>query len=302
MKREEIITKWQEKIEENFHGPKGIVGERLLNLMDIEDEVHSEIVNFYKGYVRLMDAFLDFYMESIDSLSSRKANDWSSKNVLITVFHIATFRRFRASYQLFWRGYFIDGMSLLRAIFENVLQIVSINNGLISVDDVFGNLKIEDSKGISIEEMQKTIRKNILEIDKKVNENLIGEKSGLSEATKSGLHNFIRQLHNSVHKSKTFILHYYEPWIKGEKPMPKYPTFDMELASLYLAHSTNIGWMCTRILPLIQAVPSEFSSEWRHKYKVLDESFELAVVSANTKISRAVLELVNKKLDFNFMI
>ena len=57
---EETITKWQERIEETFHGPKGIVGERLLDLNDIEDEVYSEIVSYYKGYVMLMDAFLGF--------------------------------------------------------------------------------------------------------------------------------------------------------------------------------------------------------------------------------------------------
>ena len=298
----EVISKWQERIEETFHGPKGIVGEKLQDLMVIEDEVGVELVTYYKGYVRLMDSFLDFYMESIDHLSSREAVDWSKKDVLTTVFHIATFRRFRASYKLFWSGYFIDGLSLLRAIFENVLQIVSVYNERISIDDVFGNLKIEDSKDMSIEEIQKTLRTNIFKTDKKVSENLIGKKSGLSQATQSRLEAFMWQLHNSVHKSKTFILHHYAPWIRGEKHMPKYPTFDIDLSSLCIAYSTYIGWMCTRILPTIQRVPCEFPSGWITKYKVLDESFETAVLSANTDASRAIQELVIKKLDFYDMI
>lgn len=296
------ITKWQRRIEETFHGKSGIVGERLLKLDLNEKLLAKKLTVCFSGYMCLMDAFLAFYLETLERLTSRESSKWTKIKAVITGIHVATFWRFRASYLIFWDGYFIDAVSLLRGIFENILQIVALKLGLISIDEVFGKLKLEESETLTDEEIYKRILKYTKESDRKVRNKLIGKGSGLSLTAIEDLNIFERLLHSSVHKSKFNIVRYCWRWIRGEHPLPLYPIYDEDHATIYINLSMFIGWMLSKTFPLLQINDKEFSDEWHKKYQILDKSFKEAIAEFPKRLGRSVEELVTKKFDELFKL
>lgn len=296
---EDRVTKWQHRIEETFRGPSGIVGERLLKLKNVESQIFEYMLERFSGYVRLMDAFLDFYIETLQNVATRERSKWTTMISVLSGIHIPTFWRFRASYLIFWDGYFIDAVSLLRAILENVLQISALKHEIITLDEVFGKLKSEDSKNLSEEEAYKLIRKNIKKSDTKVYSQLIGKNSGLSANAIKDLETFFRLLHNAVHKSKLNFLWFWGPWSRCERGFPIFPKYNEDTATLYTNSSMFIGWMVTRTFPLLQINPKEFPKNWHSKYQVLDESFKEAVANFPKRLGHSVEELIAKKFNFN---
>lgn len=294
------VANWQDRIYETFQESSGIVGERLLKLRDVEVQLTQDLLGRFHGYVNLMDAFLDFYIETLQKSAARRDSKWPEITPVFTAIQIASFWRFRASYLIFWDGYFIDAVSLLRAIFENVLQIAALKLRIITIDDVFGKLKTNQSKKLSEEKIHKIIRKHVFASDKIVYSQMIGEHSGLSPEAIKKFRVFVRLLHNSVHKSKLNLLLYYGPWLRGERSLPIFPKYDEDPASLYTNMSLFIGWMVVRTLPLLQIYDSEFSDNWYKKYQILDESFQEAVADFPKRLGRSVEELIASKFDFGY--
>ena len=294
------IAEWQQRIEKTFCGESGFVGERLFRLKLIEDQVGKQLVYRFSGYLCLIDAFLDFYLETLQNVASRKPYKWTERKSLITGIHVPTFWRFRASYLIYWNGYFIDALSLLRAIFENILQVVALESGIISRDEVFGKLRVEEAQNLSDEESDKLIRKYTKKSDAKVRSHLIGEKSGLSSIAIKDLKDLVKLLHSSVHKSKLNIVWYYRPWLRGKRSLPIYPEYNEDLASIYINISTFIAWMLSKTFPLMQINDKEFSFKWYSKYQILDESFKEAIAGFPKRLGRSIEELVAKKFDFGF--
>lgn len=296
----EKVARWQSRIKKTFCGELGVIGEQLLKLKSVENQLAEELIERFSGYVCLMDAFLDFYLETIQNVASRKSSEWAEIKTVITGIHVPTFWRFRASCLIFWDGYFIDALSLLRAIFENILQIVSLESGIISIDEVFGKLKVEESRDLSDKEIHRLIRKYTRNSDRKVRTQIIGEKSGLSSTAVEDLKVFERLLHSSVHKSKLDIVWYYGPWLRGERGFPLYPEYSEDRATLYINFSMLIGWMLSKTFPLLQIKVKEFSDNWYSKYRILDKSFEEAIAGFPKRLGRSVEELVAKKFNFGF--
>lgn len=294
------IAKWQHRIEKKFCGELGVVGERLLKLKSIENQLAEELIKKFSGYVCLMDAFLDFYLETLQIVARRTSSKWIEVKAVMTGIHVPTFWRFRAGYIIFWDGYFIDALSLLRAIFENILQIVALEFGIISVDEVFGKLKVENSRNLTDNEIHRLIRKYTRNSDRNVRTQIIGEKSGLSSTAVEDLRVFERLLHSSVHKSKLDIVWYYGPWLRGERGLPLYPEYSEDRATLYINFSMFIGWMVSKTFPLLQIKVKEFSDDWYSKYRILDKSFEEAIAGFPKRLGRSMEELVAKKFDFGF--
>ena len=294
----EEVAAWQKRLEETFRGPTGIVGERLLKLEGVEHTLGTHLTSTFVGYLTLMDSFFDFYLESIHLTAARKKESWPEITPFVTATHITAFWRFRASYLIFWKGYFIDGLSLLRSVFENVLQIAALKHGCLKLDQVFGGIKVDEAAELPPEKVAKILRTNIIACDKAVRDKLIGEKSGLSADTQEDMFVFQEILHGAVHKSKLNLYRLFIPWVRGEKSLPIYPTYDEDAASLYMNPSQAIGWMVVRTLPLLQTEPGEFPAQWQEKWQILDDSFKVMIGAHPKRMARSVEEVVGKKFIF----
>ncbi len=297
MKPDEIAA-WRKRLEDTFKGPTGIIGERLLQLQGIEHAMGARLTSTFVGYLTLMDSFFDFYMESIESIRARRKEKWPELAPFVTATHITAFWRFRASYLLFWAGYFIDGLSLLRSVFENVLQIAALKHGIIALKDVFGGLRVDEAAELPPDKVEKLIRNNIIKSDKTVRDNLLGGKSRLSLETREDMVVLQEILHGAVHKSKLNLYRLFGPWVRGKQGMPIYPTYDKDAASLYMNPSQGIGWMVIRTLPLLQIEPGEFPDPWQGKWQVLDDSFKVMVGAYPKRMGRSFEEVVATKFTF----
>jgi len=292
------IDQWRQRLEETFHGPNEIVGERLMDLKNIEDENYHNLLKNVSGYICIMDSFLDFYIETLQNIAARNKIRFSELNKIYIGIHISNFWRYRSSYLIFLQGYFIDALSLLRGVIENAFDIASLQAGIITIDSLFGELKIEDCRNLSNEDAEKIIKNNIHKADKKVKSYIMGQESGFSKKVLNSLNSFLRLMHKSVHKSKINILSYYLPWAKGKSILPIFPIYNETLASLYVNSSQFIAWMLLRTFPLLQIYESEFSKNWHYKYKVLNESFQEAIANFPKQLGRSIEELIEKKFNF----
>jgi len=148
------VAKWQKRIEDTFFGPSGVVGESIFKLKQNEDTLERRYVQNedtlfnllfkdFRGYAYLMDAFFGFYADTFELIKKRQERKWPNKISLITGIHVPTFWRFRASYIIFWKGYFVDAIDLLRSILENALTIIALNKDIITVENAFGDIHKE---------------------------------------------------------------------------------------------------------------------------------------------------------------
>src|SRR4051812_13468952 len=105
MKRSlEDINRWQTALENAFRGPRGLVGERLCALQDAERRAQDTGIKEFSGFVTTADACFDFAIQSLDLLASPPG----VYHLIRTPVLVASVSRMRASYVLFWMGYYFD--------------------------------------------------------------------------------------------------------------------------------------------------------------------------------------------------
>jgi len=290
------VAKWLKKIEETFTGPSGVIGERGLLLQQKEKYNYEYLITQFKGYVRLMDAFFDFIIDTLNNISINKETKDKEMLAFSTSLQIITFWRFRASYNIFWQGYFIDALSLLRSVLETTFQIAALEVNVIKLDDIFGNLRKNMFEEMSEEAIKRILNTNLSKTDKKVNDYLYGPASGLSPDAQDDIKSLIFILHNAVHKSRLNVALYYGPWARGEKHMPIFPEYDEDAATCYMNDSQFIGWMIVKSLFLLR--DDSFPGDWMKKFTILDESFKFAIAGFKKRTGRSIEELILKKFTF----
>lgn len=292
------MAEWVNRIDKAFVGKDGIVGgDHLMDLIKHEQAMSQHLMRQFRGYLRLMDAFFDSYVETFRETSGREETKWPEKIIVFTLTHVATLWRFRASYSCFWNGYYEDAKGLLRAVLENALTIAALQWQTIEIKELFGDGASLQRSNLSEEKIYKLIRTRISKCDKKVRSAIIGPGSGLSSAAQRDLGLFVQGLHMAVHKGQTNFLWGFKKWVY-KQPLPFFPPWDESLASLYLNSSAFLGWMILRTLPLLQFEDGEFSDRWLKRYQVLDESFREMVADFSKTLGRSVEELLQKKFDF----
>jgi len=286
------VAKWLRRIEDTFSGQTGIVGEGMLKLEQREAELFKSLFNTFRGYVHLMDSFFGFYIETFEFIKKRQVRKWPDRVAVITAIHIPTLWRFRASYTVFWKGYFIDAVGLLRGVLENALSIIALNKGVITAKNAFLDISEEKIKSGKVDWRETKLGRE--RTDNKIRDALLGNKSSLSDDTKQEFRGIFNLMHNSVHRSRINILRYYVPWARGEKPFPLMPVYDEDLASLYANLSTFFAWILTKTFPFLEIQSNEFAEDWRKRHKILDESFEESVGNLPKKAGRSWEEFITK--------
>lgn len=286
------VAKWQRRIKDTFAGPAGIVGESICKLEGREKALSDFLYNRLCGYVSLMDAFFGFYTDTLELTKKRQDTKWPSRIPVITAFHIPTFWRFRASYIIFWKGYFIDAFGLLRGVLENALSIIALDKDIITAKTAFSDIPEEKMKSGNIDPRE--IKLGRTRTDNRIRNALVGSKSPLSREAKKEFTELFDLMHNSVHRSRINILRYYVPWARGEKPFPLMPFYDEDLATVYANVSTFFAWILTKTFPFLEIKSNEFPEAWRNKYKILDESFDESIRNFPKKSGRNWEEFMTK--------
>jgi len=282
---------WLNRLKNEFYDDGFLLSTNYLDLINNEKILENDLKsNYYYGFSRLMPAFFSFCIDTYLCLTNRKIKNLPYKCILYNIIHIPTFWRLRASYMIFWKGYYVSAAELLRGVIENLFTIIAVENKLIPEKDaVMYYSDMNENEKITYKEMEKRIRKT----DDIIKNALYGPDSKLSSKTKEIIKEIImKSLHNCVHKSNNAIALYTRDWINGS-PFPIFPRYHQDLSRLYSNIAILFGWIFLKTLPLLEFEENEFSEEWGKKYQVLDELFKDSVASLPLETGRAIEEFVS---------
>ena len=282
---------WISRLKTEFYDDESLLSKNYLDLINNEKILENDLKsNYYYGFSKLMPAFFNLCIDTYLCLANRKIENLPYKNILFNIIHIPTFWRLRASYMIFWKGYFVSASELLRAVIENLFTLIAVENKLVLEQDaVMYYSDLKENEKINHKEIEKRIRKR----DNMIREAFFGKDSKLSTEAKVVIKDeIIKSLHNCVHKSSNEIALYTRDWFKGI-PFPIFPRYHQDLSRLYSNIAFLFGWIFLKILPLLKLEENEFSEEWKKKYKILDGLFEDAVDSLPLRAGRAIEEFVS---------
>jgi hypothetical protein len=89
----------------------------------------------------------------------------------------------------------------------------------------------------------------------------------------------------------------------GIEPLPVLPRFEESEFAMFLNRYCEVGWMVHRLTTTLQPPGAQLPTAWMEKWRVLDDSFEIAVNSLTQqfgkKIGASIVELVKAKFPFN---
>jgi len=283
---------WLSRILEAFKGPTGISSERVFSLGEIEKQHAASLFKLNGGYAALMDAFLDLYLQTLEEFCEHPQRP----TPYVRTIFLATFWRFRAAYIIFWKGYYFDAASLLRAIFENILFYGAVMNDVLPETALFDVPEFDAT--LPKRKKEKIAAKHQQEIARLVQSKMIGSDSGLSVSVQEGLRNILGLLHSHVHRAESNIVSILMQGIRGDA-IPLIPAVDIDKASIFNNSSVFAGWAMTRLLPFLSE-PGLFSSNWHSRYQVVDESFAHFMASFDKDFARTVESFIEQKMTFSF--
>lgn len=283
-----------------FSGPSGIIAESLLKFIELEQEYERYFIKKFRGHDVLLNSFEGFYIETLKlaaELSGKRPMSDTLK--FIIAMHVVSFRRFRASQILYLKGYPFDAVSLLRGLFEIVLELATIGHGDMTVNDIYKTLSGKEIETLSEKQKRNKIRTHTFEVQRKINDKLIGKDSGLTPTTIENIEIWKWLLHNSVHKSFSAIASQCGDWLGGKSDLSLLPDINDKEAAQYINMSRIIAWMLLRTFPLLQSKSEEFGLDWKNKYLVLDDSFRRWDMGLASQLLNSIKEFIEGKLDFN---
>lgn len=300
------VAKWQKQLEDTF-SMDGIVGTRLMTIIEMEKAYSRYVINKFHGYRVLTDSYFDFYMETLQ-LANDKANmnDFPShvpSYSSVFLFYVMNFRRLRAAENLFLCGYPLDGYALLRDMKDRAICIGAVINRLGSFSALFLGERPMDDQGKELTRDEYiAVSKDREKKERAVRKQMIGEESGLTAEQIYELKRWEKLFHEEVHGSRFSYFMEGGPWLKGEKTLSLGPIPNNPSVGMYMNRSSEIDWMIFRTLPFLQLSSGAFGEEWARKWRILDESFKTAIEELGhmkKKIAWAIIEVVNRKFNFS---
>ena len=299
------VAEWQKRLEDTF-SEDGLIGKRLLNIIEMEKEYGQYVMQKFSGYRFLTESFFDFYIETLQA-----ANDWISMNGTpsdapsyssVFLFYVMSFRRLRAAENLFLCGYPMDGYALLRDMKDRAICMGAIMNRLGSFSSLYlGERHIDDQGKTLTRDEYIAVSKRRAKKERAVRKQMIGEESGLTAEQIYELKRWEKLFHEEVHGSRFSYFMEGGPWLKGEKSLSIGPIPNNPSVGMYMNRSNEIDWMIFRTLPFLQLSSGAFGEKWAMKWHILDESFRSAIEDLghmNKKIAWAVIALVDRKFRF----
>lgn len=301
------VSEWQRRLESTF-SKNGIIGSKLVDIINQENEYGNYIINTFHGYGVLQDSFFDFFIETL-----QRANYFVRKHGIhreasyynfTFLTQVTNFRSFRAAENLLLKGYPLDGYALLRDLKDRAIFQAAIMKDITTFKKLHGHDILETAKGnlSSDSDLYKKAKNQQKSQERRILNLFLGEKSGFDKDTINELNRWGRMFHEEVHGSRfTFAIEGGD-WLRGKSPISIGPLPNTRAIAMYLNRSHEIGWMILRTLPVLQLKPNALGDEWSAKWYVLDDSFRYSITSfakMGKKIGHAILKLIDSKFNFN---
>lgn len=281
---------WLNRILEAFKGTSGVSSERVLSLGKFERDHTTSLFELNGGYAALMDAFLDLYFQTLEEFCEHPQR----RTPYVRTLFLVTFWRFRAAYIIFWKGYYFDAASLLRAVFENIFFYGAVMNGVLPETALFDVPEFDSTW--PKKQQEKFAVQHQQKIARLVQSKMIGSDSGLAQPVQDGLRIILSLLHSHVHRAESNLVSLLAQGARGEA-IPLIPQVDIDKASIFNNSSVFAGWAMTRLLPFLSE-PKLFSPNWHSRYQVVDESFAQFMADFDKDFARTVERFIEQKMTF----
>jgi len=292
------IEEWQKRLTENFDISKN---GKLFSIYMYENECGRFITDKFHGYIALIDSFLTFFIETIDSAYSWvKKKGWpkTSENYASILFYFITvFKNFRACENLLMSGYPLTGYALLRNLKDTAIFLKKKKKNLTTLSALFG---VSGIKRLS-EKDDKTIVGKQKKEESRILNKMIRKESGLPEDILKLLNTWENLFHKEVHGLKLNYSIEIQVWRESGVFPTVFPKPNEKASALYMNRSCEIAWLLTRLLPYLQVEENAFGYEWHEKYKILDDSFlfmEKSLSDIGKPVADAFIFFVDKKFSF----
>lgn len=294
MANENEIKKWQDRLTETFRGAGGCVGERLSAVLAAEGRYEVAAIENTHGFTTLLDSFQDFFIQTFDEMRGHEHR----KNINVCAILVASWSRLRHAMQGFYRGYPYDAAASIRALFENAFFLGAAINGIVKPDDQFSFANSIDFASTSTAEVFRVQRKHLGSLTNIIREEMHGAKSGLSTTDQIAIDELLRSLHGHVHRTESSIAMLIVESVKTNKLPELLPRFDLRRSLHFAAPMAYACWLLFRVLPFVSSF-KDYSSVWRHRYSILDESFREWVRLNNGSTGEAFCRMVDNRFNFD---
>ena len=270
------VATWQKRLEQNF-SVNGVVGGHLLEIIDMEKAYGEFVVKTFHGQSVLIDSFLSFYIETIQTAQAWiNTNGWprnAPNYAPIYLFYVINFRSFRACENLLTCGYPLDGYALLRDIKDRAIFLAAVAQNITTFPRVYGYVDIKEAS----EEAWESSRKKRKDEEHRVLRRMIRADSGLPNDIRKHLTKWEQLFHEEVHGSRCTYFAEGGEWMRGEGSLSVGPTPKANSIVMYTNRSSEIGWLLVRLLPFLQPVEKAFGESWIQRQMTLDDSFRIMI-------------------------
>ena len=246
--------------------------ESKLTMDSREKDNEKYLMQKYKNYHLAIQAFLKFYLMSLNLSLHRNKEKWTKKEAMLTGISTITFWRFRASYLIFKKGFPIESISLLRGIFENILTTNALLRDIINTENVFAEISPDiDFSNKAL--VAKELKKGTFKLNEKIKNKIIGDGSSLSLEARNLFETIFRVMHNSTHRSMSNIIRHVFPWYQGKKILFPLPLPEDEPLRAYMNLSLYLAWIIINFLPKIYKKDIDKIKLFKKNYDSLNKSF-----------------------------
>ena len=292
-------AEFEERLQTAFTA--GGIPYRRANAVRRAEAEYGEHVEKLGGYIALSEALKCLYLESVELLESHcrpqvktPLSEYYALFLprLSNAFHAACGAE-RAAVS----GYPLPAYTVLRNIYDNN---VLTSAALQRVTSFYAIEGIDPSQKFDPIAAQKLRKREELSVVPK----MTGKDSGMSQDTIDELRKWDALFDAEVHGSRLSLADAM-PFMKGVGPLPALPQWKEQSFALFMNRFTEVCWTIHRLIPMMQPPGVLMPDDWAARWKVVDDSHELAVVALSAdlgkKIGNAFKELVDTKFPFDSM-
>lgn len=287
------VAKWQTTLETTFGGVRGNVGTHVQFLYEQERTNVQLTKARCQGFMTLMQSFFDFAVRTSAEVQTHDA----VLNAYNIAFNVAALRRMRVGLLAFEHGYYFDGASHLRAVFENTMYLGAVLRGMCWFDELHSFARAPDLAAVSADELRKVQHKHVMGVDRRVSSLMYGENSELSPGEQAQIRHFLKMQHMHVHRGESNAASFIVEMIRDGKMPSIAPGFEMERASIFANTAACAAWTAHRVLQYMSE-PGRNSPQWHDQWKTLDNALRFWVSGWESPLASPFIRMMDTSFAF----
>lgn len=211
----------------------------------------------------LGDATHQFYRDTLGLLiEGRSSSPISDIDIATVNWHIVSFGRFAAAFDLMAKGYYFEAMMLARDLWEVSLSLVALRKKIVTLDELTA------ASATTLQAAEKLSR----QVDAKVSKLLIAENQALDDPARQAIETFRHLANQATHKSKLHFALNLHRAVSG-LGVPLFPHFDLERAGAAHNMLTVASWSLVSTLRYLPFPEPASHTGWDERYSKMQLAF-----------------------------